>query len=227
MLTARLLALLIVLLPAPFQDAATGAVEGSVTYAADAQRPWRLGRYYVRKGALAEAVVALSGGELKAAPAETPSTIVVDQKNYQFSPETVAIRKGDRIRFTNSDEAVHNVRAVTLDYGFNESMAPGGENLQTFKVATGIAHPLKVGCVYHGAMRAWVFVFDHPRFKVTAADGAFRWEGLPPGTYTIDVVHPAGELRGSVSVTIKAGETAKAELRLSPDNRKSDDSGEK
>jgi plastocyanin len=223
----RLLALTAFLLPIPRQEAATGAVEGVVTYTADAQRPWRLGRYYVKKGALAEAVVALSGGDLKAAPAETPSTISIDQKNYQFSPETVAIRTGDRIRFTNSDEAVHNVRAVTLDYGFNESMAPGGENLQTFKIATGIAHPLKVGCVYHGAMRAWVFVFDHPRFKVTAADGAFRWDGLPPGTYTIDVVHPAGELRGSVSVTIKAGETAKAELRLSPDNHKSDDSGEK
>ena len=36
---------------------------------------------------------------------------------------------------------------------------------------------------------------------------SFRWDGLPPGTYTIDVVHPAGELRGSVSVTIKAGKT--------------------
>jgi plastocyanin len=226
MMAVRLLALL-VLLPGPRQDASTGAVEGVVTYAADAQRPWRLGRYYVKKGALAEAVVALAGGDLKAAPAATPSTVVIDQKNYQFNPEAVAIRTGDRIRFTNSDEAVHNVRAVTLDYGFNESMAPGGENLQTFKVATGIEHPLKIGCVYHGAMRAWVFIFDHPRFKVTAADGAFRWEGLPPGTYTIDVAHPAGELRGSVSVTIKAGETAKAELRLSPDHRKSEESGEK
>jgi hypothetical protein len=106
-------------------------------------------------------------------------------------------------------------------------MPPGGENIQTFKVATGIGHPLRVGCVYHSAMRAWVFVFDHPRFKVTTADGAFRWDGLPPGTYTLDVVHPAGELRGSASVTVKAGETVKAELRLSPDNRKSDESGEK
>jgi plastocyanin len=227
MTLVRLLALTAVFFPAPLQQAATGGVEGVVTYTADAGRPWRYERYYVRKGALAESVVALSGGDLKTAPAATPSTIVIDQKNYQFSPETVAIRTGDRIRFTNSDDAVHNVRAVTLDYGFNESMPPGGENIQTFKVATGIGHPLRVGCVYHSAMRAWVFVFDHPRFKVTTADGAFRWDGLPPGTYTLDVVHPAGELRGSASVTVKAGETVKAELRLSPDNRKSDESGEK
>ncbi|HLY74133.1 MAG TPA: carboxypeptidase regulatory-like domain-containing protein [Planctomycetota bacterium] len=227
MIPLRLFALIAVLLPGLRQEAATGGVEGVATYTADAQRPWRLGRYYVRKGALSEAVVALTGGDLKAAPATTPATVVVDQKNYQFSPETVAIRIGDRIRFTNSDEAVHNVRAVTLDYGFNESMAPGAEHLQTFKTATGIAHPLKVGCVYHSAMRAWVFVFDHPRFKVTETDGAFRWDGLPPGTYTIDVNHPAGDLRGSATVVVKAGETTKVELRLSPDNRKSDDSGEK
>jgi len=226
-MTARLLALVTLLCPAPRQDAPTGAVEGVVTYAADAKKPWRYARYYVRKGALAESVVALSGGDLKPAPSAAPSTVVIDQKNYQFSPETVAIRTGDRVRFTNSDGAVHNVRAATLDYEFNESMAPGGETLQTFKVATGIDHPLRVGCVYHSAMRAWVYVFDHPRFKLTAADGAFRFDGLPPGTYTLDVVHPAGELRGSLAVTIKAGETAKAELRLSPDNLKSDKSGEK
>src|SRR5262249_14439110 len=71
----------------------TGAVEGTVTYRADSQRPWRYGRYYIKHaktGELAEAVVALRGKELaEAAPKHEPETVTIDQKNFQFTPETI------------------------------------------------------------------------------------------------------------------------------------------
>src|SRR5262245_33748051 len=77
-------------------DENTGTVAGASFYQADAKRPWRQARYYVTealKGYLAEAVVALDGSELSKQPAPTrAAATVIDQKNFQFTPETVAIR---------------------------------------------------------------------------------------------------------------------------------------
>lgn len=214
-------ALSVLLLLAGLQDG--GILDGTVSYQADKARPWRYARYYVKKGMLAEAVVALEAKDVKADPPESPSTAVIDQKNFQFTPELVAIRAGDRVKFTNSDNAVHNVRAVGWDHSFNESMPAGGEHVETFKAATGLKQPYRVGCVYHSAMRAWVFVFDHPRFSVTPETGRFRLEGVPPGTYTLRLAHPAGELEWSSTVTIKAGTTSTVEIRLTPDHKKKKD----
>ena len=68
-------------------SATAGTVEGSITYRADAKRPWRYARYYVKQaqtGKLAEAVVALRGKGLKSTESTAPAKTVIDQKNFQF-----------------------------------------------------------------------------------------------------------------------------------------------
>jgi plastocyanin len=108
---------LVALLLASFGSAAEveqsiGAIEGTVTYKADSKRPWRYGRYYIKNsktGELAEAVVALRAKPAVDAKRES-QTVVIDQENFQFQPETVVIRRGDSVKFTNSDAATHNVQ---------------------------------------------------------------------------------------------------------------------
>src|SRR4051812_31094161 len=81
--------------------AQNGTVEGVVTYQADTSRPWRYARYYVKQaksGELAEAVVAIRAKAVAESDRQ-PRTVVVDQQNFQFTPETVAIRRGDSIKF--------------------------------------------------------------------------------------------------------------------------------
>src|SRR5262245_10628621 len=88
---------------------ALGAIEGTVTYQTDPARPWRYARYYVKQaktGELAEAVVALRARPMSDAN-RPPETAVIDQQNFQFQPETVAIRKGDSVKFTNADTTTH------------------------------------------------------------------------------------------------------------------------
>jgi hypothetical protein len=38
-------------------------------------------------------------------------------------------------------------------------------------------------------MRAYIGVVSHPFYAVTGDDGSYSIKGLPPGTYTIEVVH--------------------------------------
>ena len=202
--------------------AKTGVVEGTVSYQADKERPWRYARYYVKdrkKGQLAEAVVAVAGPTLaKRDQRRSPATVVIDQKNFRFDPETVAIRTGDRVKFLNSDKAAHNVQAFHLRSSFNVNMPAGGEHVERFEHATGIRRPYRIGCVFHSAMRAWVFVLDNPHFQVTKPDGRFRLENLPPGEYELEMAHPAGRLRWSGKVLVKPDDTTELDIRVSPDD---------
>lgn len=203
--------------------AGTGTITGKVIYTSDPERPWRLGRYYLsnaKSGELAEAVVAIHRRGLTGPEASrTSETVTIDQKDFQFTPETVAIRAGDRIRFVNSDAQVHNVQTNHDRQTFNVNMPSGGEHVEPFSRAGGIRKPYRIGCAFHGAMRSWVFVFDHPWFQLTGMDGAFRLVGVPPGEYRLEVAHPAGDLRTDLPITVKAGESVSVELRLSPDDR--------
>ncbi|MDP7018165.1 MAG: carboxypeptidase regulatory-like domain-containing protein [Pirellulaceae bacterium] len=204
-------------------DSQRGAIVGSVRYQADTKRPWRFARYYVKRkgqGELAEAVVALRlPRSAKSPPPPQPATRVIDQKNFLFTPETVAVRTGDQIKFLNSDNAVHNVKTSHPRHAFNINLPSGGEHLEPFPRASGIGRPFRIGCVYHSSMRAWIYVFDHPHFQLTKQDGKFTLQKIAPGKYKLELAHPAGGLRWSQPVTVKAGETLKIDIRVSPDDK--------
>ncbi|MBL8849389.1 MAG: carboxypeptidase regulatory-like domain-containing protein [Planctomycetaceae bacterium] len=200
-----------------------GVIEGTITYRADAKRPWRYGRYYINDAstaALAEAVVALRGKRLAeaAGPAE-PATVTIDQKNFQFVPETVVVRTGDSVTFTNSDDAQHNVRASGRIADFNVTVGRGQSHTVVCDKAGGAKDPIQVGCIFHSSMRAWVFVFDHPYFQLTGEDGKFRLENIPPGKYDLEVRHPAGDLQRRTEVEVRPGETLQVDIAVSPDDK--------
>lgn len=204
--------------PAPSR----GIIEGIVRYYADPKRPWQFSRYYVKSGkdgALAEAVVSLEGSGLAAsAPAYRPESRTIDQVNFQFVPETIAIRAGDTVHITNSDDTLHNVMTVDGPKPFSMNVTKGKEFTQTFDSAGGLNGPIRLSCIFHGAMRAWIYVFDHPWFKVTDRDGRFRFENVPAGEYTLGVIHPAGKLRWKQRTEVKPNGTRPVEISLSPDD---------
>jgi plastocyanin len=212
----------VVAAPPPAAEA-EGSLSGVVRYVPDPQRPWRYSRYYVadpKTGALAETVVSLSRRGLKNfRPRENPETVTIDQVDYRFTPETVVIRAGDSVRFTNSDPGLHNVSALGGSELLNVSLLRDSEHIHTFRRAGNARSPVRIGCSLHSQMQAWVFVFDHPFYALTGPDGKFRIEDVPPGEYTLEVVHPAGSLSRSLPVTLTPGEARAIEIQLSPNDK--------
>jgi plastocyanin len=221
-MSAQLLTIVVLLAQSGAAAEPSGSLEGTVSYQADPARPWRYARYYIKQaktGELAEAVVALRAKPVNDA-ARAAETVVIDQQNFNFQSETVAIRRGDSVKFTNSDQTTHNVQTSSEIANFNVNTPGGGEHTFRFERAGGTRQPAQVGCVFHSAMRAWVFVFDHPWYKLTPASGKFRLADVPPGEYDLEMVHPAGELRWRKRVTVKAGETLRVDIRVSPDDKR-------
>ncbi len=199
--------------PAPSKTQAT--ITGRVIYKPGSGPKWRFARYYVRdskKGWLAEAVVVLKpkgrGRKIKNA---SPQTAVLDQKDFRFTPEILAIRSGDSVRFLNSDPRVHNVSASNAVYTFSLTLSGGAEQVMKFPRGLGVERPLDIGCKLHSTMRAWIYVFDHPYYQITASDGRFQIHA-PPGEYRLTMKHPAGGFESSQSIRLAAGENRTLEI---------------
>ena len=137
--------------------------------------------------------------------AETPvNSTEMGQKNLQFYPRLLVVRKGAEIAFPNIDDEYHNVlsysKAKVLDLGryLKTDKAP----LVSFD-KTGV---VELSCEIHEHMQATILVLDTPYFTFTDAEGAFRLEGLPAGSYTLK----AWLNRKTVleqPITLKEGET--------------------
>jgi len=198
-------------------------IGGKITYRIDSKRPWRYRRYYIRSpktGELSEAVVSLRAKRKQKSQASYKSkTYVIDQKNHSFYPETTVLHVGDRVQFTNSDPGVHNVFADRLSYVFSFNLTEGQKFEKQFDKPVSAKRPIVLGCKYHSSMRAWIYVFDHPYYQLTAKDGHYRLENVPPGEYRLEVAHPAGDLWHRQNILIRGGEKVTVNIRLSPENR--------
>ena len=60
-------------------------------------------------------------------------------------------------------------------------------------------------------MVSFVSVMPHPFFAVSAADGSFEIQGLPPGGYTLVSMHERLG-RQAVTVTVGPGESKSVEF---------------
>jgi plastocyanin len=134
---------------------------------------------------------------------KTPVTL--DQKGCLYVPHVQGIMVGQAYRILNSDGILHNVHSLPkVNRQFNKPMPPTlKETSTTFDKPEPI---FQIKCDVHPWMQAWIGVFTHPFFSVTAADGKFTISGLDPGTYEITAWH---ERLGTqtASITVAANET--------------------
>jgi carboxypeptidase family protein len=131
------------------------------------------------------------------------SDLLLDNHRCLFVPHVGAVMAGTRARVKNSDPILHNT------HGFHAPAAAGGGKHTVFNLALPSAGqviditrklarpgPVRVLCDAHPHMFAWVYVHDSPYFAVTDERGAFRMDGVPPGTYRVTMWHEGFRPRG-------------------------------
>ena len=142
-------------------------------------------------GGLANVIVYVRSGFPKKflfPPLQQSHETSIDQKGCAFVPHVLAVRVGEEITIHNSDATRHNVNGRSVENPpFNE--ATPGEGFVLRKTFQQPELAVKLKCDIHPWMAAYVGVFDHPFFAVTAADGSFTISGLPESKYTVEAWH--------------------------------------
>ena len=161
-----ILALLLALLAGP-ASAEGGAIAGKVEATPSRYRH--------------ETVVYLRAAKVGSPP--LPRRVPLDEKGLRFHPHILAINAGDTVQFLNSDNVEHNV--FTPDHeGYNLGLIkPTGVGAYTFD-RPGVYTQL---CSVHAEMLAYVFVGENPFHVAVDAQGAWRLDHVPPGTWEVAV----------------------------------------
>ncbi len=149
------------------------------------------------QGRLANAVVILTG-VARAYPAEP---MVINEK-CRFGPRVQLIGPKATVKTTSKDPILHTTNAQ-LESGrtlFNVALPIPGLTIAKAITAGG---NVRLSCNTHPWMRGWLVVTNEAA-AISGADGRFRIDNVPPGTYELRVWHET--LKGAPQkVVVSAG----------------------
>jgi hypothetical protein len=163
--------------------------------------------------------------DLVAIPANKKK-VVVDQPCCKFEPHVVAMRKGQDFICRNSSPVPHSFKTTSQNgVEVNISVAANGGEVEFPADKWRPYHfPTEISCAIHSWMKSYLFVFAHPYFAVTDADGNFEIKNAPAGKFRMIMWHDGAgwvvqekeekdaagkEFRGhdGISITVPAGKT--------------------
>lgn len=134
-------------------------------------------------GSVAQAVVWLEGPGLGRAP---PSRVGVGTEDKEFLPHVTVVSAGSLVDFPNHDPFDHNVFSSAGESAFDLGLYARGETRSRRFDRPGVVH---VYCNVHAEMSAIVVVRANRFYLRPEPDGTFRFEGVPPGRWTLHAWH--------------------------------------
>ena len=135
---------------------------------------------------------------------------LMDQYNTEFHPRLLLVRAGQKVRFKNSEDTLHNVHVIdieTRETAFNVATPVTGAFAYVFESPA----VYDVSCGIHPSMAAFVVVTDSPFAVVANNDGTFSLAGVPPDNYTVTVWNLDPSRRSQRALTID-GDTTELSL---------------
>jgi len=159
------------------------------------------------EGGLQNAVVTIRGARIEK-PVRPLKRLVLDNKNCAFFPHVQVARVGSRVLLLNSDPILHDIHArLGSETLFNVGL-PSWRQVEKRLTRVGI---VTIECeVLHTWMTAYIVVTPNPFFAVTDESGNFIIEGVPAGSYELEVWH---EKLGGLSrrVTVKENQISRVD----------------
>jgi hypothetical protein len=137
---------------------------------------------------------------LRSVPPE-PGRTRMDQRDETFMPHVLAISVGTIVAFPNNDITFHNVFSLSKPKKFDLGRYGNGKSETVLFDKPGV---VRVFCDIHSHMSAFVLVFNHSYFTTTDADGRYRIDGIPAGSYTVTAWHE-GTARETRTLTFPGG----------------------
>jgi hypothetical protein len=115
--------------------------------------------------------------------------LVLDNHRCLFLAHVSAGMPGERARVKNSDAILHNTHGFLARTTVFNLALPNRD--QMIDITRRLTKPgvVRVVCDAHPHMFGWIVMHDSPYYAVTDERGAFRIEGVPPGTYKITMWH--------------------------------------
>jgi plastocyanin len=144
----------------------------------------------------ANIIVCLEGKGLESSSAPASQHAVMDQRNAEFFPHVLPVRKGTIVDFINRDNVFHNVFSLSSAKKFNIGRRPTGQAVPITFDKPGV---VEIFCDIHSNMAAYVFVMENSFFVQPDKEGHYTIDHVPQGTYSIKVWH---EQLGNVEHTI-------------------------
>lgn len=146
---------------------------------------------------------------------EIPDPARIDQYGCVYVPHVTAVMTGQQVLIANQDRTSHNVNILAKKNPKTNFMqsTKGAVTPKTFK-RDEMAIVMK--CDVHPWMNGILHVLDHPYFAVTNDQGRFQIKGLPPGTYTLEVLHESKRIPPvTFDVTVESETSHRADAVLS------------
>ncbi len=166
------------------------------------------------EGGLKNAVVMIEG-ITQGKALESEGEFLVTNNKCRFEPHVLVVPKGGLMKVRNDDPLLHNSHFFLVvgdkkKNVINLALPKQGIVIGKKKI---LRKPglLSIQCDAHDFMQAWAWVTDHPYAIVTAADGSFTLDDVPPGSYKLRIWHE-GLGEKSLDVTVQAGKTATASV---------------
>ena len=121
-------------------------------------------------------------------PAPVPAKAVARmvQKDKTFTPHVLPIRVGTSVDFPNFDPIFHNAFSNYNGQLFDIGLYPPGTSRRVRFARPGV---VRVFCNIHAGMSAVIVVLDTPYFEATQKNGAFQFDNIPPGDYSLRFFH--------------------------------------
>jgi hypothetical protein len=151
---------------------------------------------------LANVVVYLRGESLNLYSFDASSSDVrLEHRGCRYIPHVFGMQAQQTLKVVNRDPTTHNTHVwAKNNREWNQSQPPGAADLEERFASPEVFFLFKDN--QHPWEKAYVGVFSHPFFSVSATNGAYRISGVPPGKYTVVAWHERlGEQTTNVLLT--------------------------